>query len=227
MKPYRVLVTGFGRFFTHGVNSSQRVNERLRHLQLPGVELSTLLLPVEFGRAFETLSAHLAQSPAPPDAVVLTGMAARARRIRLERLAVNVADCESFAARGRRPALRPDNAGAAPVDREIVPGGPLALPARADVKGLARDLKGRGLPVEVSLSAGSYVCNDVYYRALSHLPSGISCLFVHLPELPRRRPVRVFGIPVPFYGKRTAAALPLAEQVATVAALVAELARRR
>ena len=227
MADYRVLVTGFGRFLKHGENSSERVLGRLPRLVPAGVKLETCLLPVEFERGWGGVREALERGGAP-DALVLLGMAARTRRIRLERLAVNLADCESFAPRGRRAVLRPDNGGATPVDREIVPGGPLALPARADVKGLARALKARGLPVEVSLSAGSYVCNDVYYRALTHLrESRTACVFVHLPELPREEPVRVLGVHVPFLMRRTSDALSLGVQARTVAALIAELARTR
>jgi pyroglutamyl-peptidase len=229
--PYRVLLTGFEPFGKHRANSSQRAVEQLRRRPPAGVELSTLVLPVAFEQAWERLRAHLDAMPgeARPHAIVLTGMAAKTRRVRLERLAVNIADAASCATRRRRPVPRPDDAGAAPADRPIVEGGPLALPARADVRRLARDLLGRGLAVEVSLSAGSYVCNDLYYRALEHLgrrEGGPACLFVHLPELPRRRPVRVMGVAVPLLTRPARRAMPLAALVLTLAALVGELARR-
>lgn len=215
-----ILVTGFVPFLKHGVNSSQAVVERLARQRLPGVD--TLVLPVEFGRGFEKLLEYL--QGARPRAIVLLGMAAGARNVRLERLAVNLADCESFGVKGRRTVRRPDNGGAEPLDQPIVPGGPLALPARADVKALGRALKGRGLPVELSLSAGSYVCNDIYYRTLDHLErtgDPAACLFVHLPELARPR-AKLLGVPLPFQrrGGRTLGTL-----ARTIAALVEELAR--
>lgn len=230
MNPTRILVTGFVPFLKHGVNSSQRCVERLALAPPADVALSTLVLPVEFGRAFETLREHLAGLPteARPHAIVLTGMAAGARRVRLERLGVNLADCEAFAVSGRRPRPRPDNAGAAPIDAQLVEGGALALPARADVKALGRALKARGLPVELSLSAGSYVCNDLYYRTLDHLArasAGTRCLFVHLPEIARPRRTHVLGIPVPQVFRAPRAGLNLSTMTRTLSALCTELSR--
>lgn len=227
MADTRVLVTAFGRFLTHGINSSERVLERLAKRSVRGVALERLMLPVEFERGWDRLRERLARGPAP-DALVLLGMAAKARTVRLERLAVNLNDAEAFGVKGRRPALRPDNAGARPVDRPIAATGPLALPARADVKALARALKARGHAIEVSLSAGSYVCNDLYYRALAHLEAAgaaTRCVFVHLPELPRRRARRILGVPVPFLPRRRTGGLALGEQVAAVVALLEELSR--
>lgn len=221
----RILVTGFVPFLKHGVNSSQAVVGRLAK---SGV--STLVLPVEFGKGFEALRAHLEGLSADerPHALVLTGMAAGARNVRLERLAVNLADCEAFAVPGRRTVPRPDNGGAAPMDEPIVPGGPLALPARADVKALGRALKARGLPVELSLSAGSYVCNDIYYRTLDYLArtgSDARCLFVHLPGLlaPKKS---LCGVVLPkALQPRRPPGRTLTVLARTVAALCEELAR--
>lgn len=218
-----ILVTGFVPFLKHGVNSSQAVVERLARSRPPGVRLSTLVLPVEFGKGFDVLREYLERER--PRAIVLTGMAAGARNVRLERLAVNLADCESFAVRGRRTVRRPDNGGAEPLDQPIVPGGPLARPARADVKALGRALKARGLPVELSLSAGSYVCNDIYYRTLDHLErtsDPAACLFVHLPALVKPR-AKVLGVPLPF--QRRAPGRTVSTLARTVGALVEELAR--
>jgi pyroglutamyl-peptidase len=221
----RILLTGFVPFGKHGVNASERVVRALARRAPAGVELETMVLPVVFGEAFAKLRARLDAGPAL-DAVVLTGMAARASRVRLERVALNLADAESFA-RGRRPVPRPDNAGRAPVDETIEPDGPLARGATVDVKRLGRALLAQGLPVELSLSAGSYVCNDLYYRTLAHLAGRAgapACLFVHVPELPRRVPLKVFGVKVPLVMRRVRKALGLEVQVRTVGALLAALA---
>lgn len=228
MASARILLTGFVPFSKHGVNASERVVRALAARPPEGVVLETLVLPVVFGEAFARVRERLDAGP-PLDAVVLTGMAARATRVRLERVALNLADAESFA-RGRRPVPRPDNAGRAPVDEAIESGGPLARGATVDVKRLGRALLAQGLPVELSLSAGSYVCNDVYYRTLAHLAGrqgGPGCVFVHLPELPRRVALKVLGVAVPLVTRRTRRALALDEQVRTVAALMSALARDR
>lgn len=226
MSRARILLTGFVPFGPHGVNASERVVRALSARPPAGLDLETLVLPVTFAGAFAALRARLDASPRL-DAVVLTGMAAGTKRVRLERVALNLADAESFTG-ARRPVPRPDNAGRAPVDEAIEPGGPLARAATADVKRLGRDLLALGLPVEISLSAGSYVCNDLYYRTLAHLSGrdgAPPCLFVHLPQLPRRVPVTLCGIELPLT-RRTGKALALGVQVRTMRALLASLAAR-
>lgn len=218
----RILITGFVPFLKHGVNASERVVRALAERPPPGVELETLVLPVVFGEAFARVRERLERAP-ELDAIVLIGMAAKARRVRLERIALNLADAESFT-RKRRPVPRPDNAGNVPAGEPIDREGPLALPATVDVKRAGRDLLAQGLPVELSLSAGSYVCNDLYYRTLAHLAGRTRCVFVHVPELPRRRPVTILGVPVPLVTRRSRHGLSLTDQVRTVGALVRWLA---
>lgn len=220
----RILLTGFVPFGSHGVNASEHVVRALASHPPAGVELETLVLPVVFGEAFERVRERLDRDPAL-HAVVLTGMAARTKRVRLERVALNLADAESFTD-ARRPVPRPDNKGNAPVDALIAPGGPVARTATADVKRLGRDLLAQGLPVELSLCAGSYVCNDLFYRTLDHLHGRAEqprCLFVHLPKLPRRVPVKLCGLELPLT-RRKEEALALGAQARTMRALLSWLA---
>jgi pyroglutamyl-peptidase len=108
--------------------------------------------------------------------VIAVGLAAGRTAITPERVAINIRD-----------ARLPDNAGASPVDEPVVPGGPVGrfstLPIKAIVAALAAD----GVPAAVSQTAGTYVCNDVFY-ALQHLLAsepaldGIRGGFVHVPS---------------------------------------------
>jgi pyroglutamyl-peptidase len=48
-------------------------------------------------------------------------------------------------------------------------------------------LREAGIPAELSLSAGAYLCNQVFYSLLYHLASRqltIPAGFIHLPRLP-------------------------------------------
>jgi pyroglutamyl-peptidase len=168
----RALLTAFEPFGEREVNSSERVLAQLRDDAPAGVELHTAVLPVSFTRAWPTLrsSADRVQ----PDAVVLLGQAARRTRVEVERVAVNIADTTT-----------PDNDGARPSGEQVVAGGPPAHLATAPVQELVVRMRAAGVPAGVSDSAGTYVCNHVYYLALQHLrPRPV--VFVHLPLLPEQ-----------------------------------------
>lgn len=135
-------------------------------------------LPCSFGPAQEALIAAVdaAASQAgetggvEPLVVVCAGLAANRDRVSLERVAINLID-----------ARIPDNSGQQPVDVPVVEGGTLALPTGLPVKRALRAVEAAGIPVELSLSAGSYVCNTVFYASLALLPAGTRAGFVHLP----------------------------------------------
>ena len=138
-----------------------------------GVVVIPVLLPVEFSTAAQMLSALTDRHS--PDLVISLGLAAGAETIRLERVGLNLRD-----------ARIPDNAGAQPADEPIIAHGEAALFSTLRVKAARERITAAGIPVALSLSAGSYVCNDVLYTVLHHLhtqnlTSGAG--FAHLPDL--------------------------------------------
>ncbi|MER3450971.1 MAG: pyrrolidone carboxyl peptidase [Thermus sp.] len=155
-----VLVTGFEAFGGLEHNPSQAV---LSHLK--GVR--TALLPVDVEEAPRLLARLWAERP---KAVLHLGLAEQRPALSLERIALNLLDFE-----------RPDNRGQRITDRPVVEGGPLALPARFPVKEALARLQRAGIPGRLSLSAGSYLCNQVFYLSLYHLPQEVPVAFVHLP----------------------------------------------
>ena len=113
-----------------------------------------------------------------PAAVVCLGEATRRPVISIERVAVNLLDFRI-----------PDNAGAQTIDQSVVENAPAAyfstLPARA----LLNALHMAGLPAEFSLTAGSYLCNQIFYtlmHALATRTIKIPGGFIHLPALPEQ-----------------------------------------
>lgn len=170
-----VLLTGFAPFEGAAVNESwEAVRPAARSLRDSGLTVEVLELPVEFGRAGDVLAEAVRAHR--PRLVIAVGLAAGRTGITPERVAVNVRD-----------ARIPDNAGASPIDEPVAPGGPVGyfstLPLKAMVAALAAD----GVPGSVSQTAGTYVCNDVFY-ALQHLLAtqdalvGIRGGFVHVPS---------------------------------------------
>lgn len=170
-----VLLTGFAPFDGAATNESwEAVREAVPMLVAQGIDAEGVELPVEFGAA-SALLADAVRALRPP-LMIAVGLAAGRTAITPERVAINIRD-----------ARIPDNAGAAPVDEPVVPGGPVGrfstLPIKAIVAALAAD----GVPAAVSQTAGTYVCNDVFY-ALQHLLAtepaldGIRGGFVHVPS---------------------------------------------
>ena len=171
----KVLVTSFEPFDGQVMNASQAAVTALaaHGSQARALDLVTLRLPVTFRGARQALRTAVATHA--PDVVLCVGEAGGRAAIGLERLAVNVID-----------ARIPDNDGSAPVDVPVIAGAPAAffstLPLRACVAAVAR----AGVPVEVSNTAGTYVCNATFY-ALMHLLEHRRHVvggFVHVPRTP-------------------------------------------
>jgi pyroglutamyl-peptidase len=148
-----------------------------------------VVLPCVFSTAPAVLSQALEQWQ--PRLVLALGQAAGRFELSLERVAINLVD-----------APLADNAGQQPTDVPVVEGGPPAHFTTLPVKAMANAMRHVGLPAGLSNSAGTFVCNQVFYCLQQQLvndqppvPSG----FMHLPLLPEqaaRRSVRC-GSPQP------------------------------
>ena len=169
-----ILLTGFEPFGQDDVNPSWHAVRRAQEiLRAEGIEVEARELPCIFGESATALSEALATIK--PDLVLCVGLAGGRARISLERVAINCDD-----------ARIPDNKGQKPVDEEVVPGGPAAYFSTLPIKAALRDLQIAGIKGEVSQSAGTYVCNHVFY-ALMHLLASTPDVrggFVHIPYLP-------------------------------------------
>jgi len=173
----RILITGFEPFGESSVNPSERLVNTLASRSFTGVELSTRILPVDTQRAPQQLLAALEE--VQPEAVICLGEAARRAKISIERVAVNLLDF-----------VIPDNSGQKLQDLPIIPGGPDAYFSTLPVRRLHSALLNAGIPAELSLTAGAYLCNQVMYTLLhalhsqgqGHIPAG----FIHLPLLPEQ-----------------------------------------
>ncbi len=129
------------------------------------------LLPVVFGEAADIALAEAKMICA--DAIICVGQAAGRGAVTPEMVAVNLAYAKI-----------PDNGGKCPQDEEIIAGAPAAYFATLPVRRMARNIADAGIPASVSMSAGTYVCNDVFYR-LSHRFAGSATrvCFIHVPKV--------------------------------------------
>lgn len=175
----RVLITGFGPFPGVRINPSaalaRLVGENRRWHRL-GWQVSRHEFPTRYGVVAEEI-ARLAAGPAP-DCVILLGVAARSKAMRIELLARN---------RVSRT-LRDAGAGR-PGSGIIAPGAMAIRPGRHAGKALVQVLRMAGAPAEASLSAGRYVCNFAYWHMLAAMPRETKVLFVHVP-MPARAGAR-------------------------------------
>ncbi len=170
-----ILITGFEPFDGDRLNPSWEVARALDGRRVAGHRLVALRLPCTFADAMPALNAAI--DSLRPCLVLGLGLAASRAAVSIERLAVNLID-----------ARIPDNAGVQPIDEPVVAEGPAAYFTSLPVKALHAALHEAGLPVEVSHSAGTFVCNQVFYTLMHRLRAwpGLSGGFIHLPPLPEQ-----------------------------------------
>lgn len=165
----RVLVTGFEPFLGSPVNPSREIVLKLSAEPGFGEWFDTLILPVSFSGALRELNRVLAAKP-DIGAVLMFGQAGGRRKISLERVALNWLETAKPDEDGFLPAV-------GPIATEVSP----ALFSRLPLDMWKEELS-PVVPIEVSLTAGGFVCNALYFDQMrtGRIPS----LFVHVPYLP-------------------------------------------
>lgn len=191
-KQRTILVTGFEPFGEERTNPSMAIAEALDGRELAGHRVVGVVLPVVFGASRRQLDAWLRKLQ--PTLVVCLGVAGNRRAITPERVAINLDD-----------ARVPDNAGGQPLDKPVVRGGPAAYWSTLPVKTMATAMEAAGVPVKLSETAGTYVCNHVFYGLMHRLRQhpGVRGGFVHVPRVRR-------GLSVPRMTQALAAAIEAA-----------------
>jgi pyroglutamyl-peptidase len=169
------------------------VAQALHGETIAGARVHSLCLPCAFGDALDALGAELARRP--PGVVLALGQATGRAEFSPERVAINLNDARIAC-----------NAGRQPIDEPVVPGAPAAYFSTLPVKAMVAALREAGLPAAVSHSAGTYVCNHVFYGLMHALRRrrGVRAGFMHLPLLPEQAAQREWPAP---------ASLPLATLV--------------
>lgn len=188
-QPRRVLVSGFEPFGGLSWNPSAEVAEavagradsRLLTAQdeHDEVAVEAVVLPVEFQTAGQLLLDAVKKHR--PDLVICLGLAAGTDTVRLERVGLNLRDARIA-----------DNAGAQPLGEAIVEGAPNAYFSTLRLKAAHQRIAADGIPASLSLSAGTYVCNEVLYTLLHHIETeqlAVAAGFLHIPDLRSPEPV--------------------------------------
>ena len=175
---HKILLTGFDAFGGAALNPSWLAVRALHGRRILGHTVVAAQLPTVFGASLHELNTLLNKHQ--PALVVCVGQAGGRKALSLERVAINVNDAPIA-----------DNAGGQPVDTPVKPGAPAAYFTSLPIKAMLAALQADGVAAEVSQTAGTFVCNHVFYglmhalatrRELKHTRGG----FIHVPWLPEQ-----------------------------------------
>ena len=168
----KILITGFEPFGGETENPSWAVAQLLHGYKLQECEITSVQLPCVFSQSLAAL--ELALKMHQPQIVLALGQADGRSDLSVERVGINVCDARIA-----------DNEGAQPVDIQVVEDGPAAYFSTLPIKKMVATFKDNGFPASVSQTAGTFVCNQVFY-GLQHLLRKQNVLsgFIHVPLLP-------------------------------------------
>ena len=166
----KILVTGFEPFATSSLNPSGEIVKALI-----GDDLVTAILPVVFGQAStqlrELIDLH------KPTAVLCLGQAEGRSVMTPERIAINLDDARIA-----------DNAGNQPLEQRVIADGPDGHFSTLPIEKMVTSMKAAGIPASISLSAGTFVCNHIFYVLQDYLKdSSIKSGFMHVPLMDEQR----------------------------------------
>ncbi|MDK6377608.1 MAG: pyroglutamyl-peptidase I [Lactobacillus crispatus] len=171
----KILVTGFDPFGSDKINPAIEAVKRLP-ATIKGAKIIKLEIPTVFNKSAQVV--HQAIVKEQPDYVLNVGQAGGRSALTPERVAININD-------GRIP----DNDGYQPLDEPIQPDGDTAYFTQLPIKAMAKAIRAAGLPAIVSNTAGTYVCNHIFYQVqymrTKEFPK-LKAGFIHIPFLPEQ-----------------------------------------
>ena len=166
-----ILLTGFEPFGTATSNPSGEIVK-----QISGENIVTAILPVAYAQSAGQLLSLIEQHN--PDVVICLGQAEGRTHITPEKVAINLDD-----------ARLADNEGVLRSDVKILEDGPDAYFSTLPVKDMVEAMKAQGIPAALSLSAGAFLCNHVFYVAQNKFAgTKVRSGFVHVPLMDSQGP---------------------------------------
>jgi pyroglutamyl-peptidase len=160
----KILLTGFEPFGKATLNPSGEIVK-----QISGENIVTAILPVAYTKSAERLMQLIAEHN--PEVVICLGQAEGRTQITPERIAINLDD-----------ARLADNEGVIRNEMPILLDGPVAYESTLPIKEMVKAINNTGVPAAVSLSAGAFLCNHVFYVAQDHFKgTKVRSGFVHVP----------------------------------------------
>ena len=135
---------------------------------LESSSVAVRILPVDGAQIQSALEKAIGETK--PDVLLMLGLARGKTRLALEKVAINWLEYRI-----------PDNSGMVQQGKPIFENAPDALFSSLPLTNIQAALKLNCVPVELSFSAGAFLCNQVFFLArvlYPDLPSG----FLHLPS---------------------------------------------
>ncbi|MGO4392108.1 pyroglutamyl-peptidase I [Variovorax sp. M-6] len=173
----KVLLTGFEPFEQEPINPSWEAVRALDGWRLEGGVVHARRISCVFATALRELDAAIDELQ--PQLVLAIGQAGGRSEITPERVAINIDD-------GRIC----DNAGCQPIDVPVVAGAPAAYFSSLPIKAMVRDLRAAGIPAAVSNTAGTFVCNHLFFGLMHRIATRpVTAMrggFIHIPYLPEQ-----------------------------------------
>ena len=161
-----ILASYFEPFEERKVNQSKGLVRQLQ--SVTEQVLSVVELPVEWESCFMPLQKEL--SKIKERTLVLSFGEASRENLNFECIALN-----------KKHSKAPDNKGVVCKNQKILKGGELALMSDWNIEKLDNLFQEKLLPIEMSYSAGTYVCNEVFYKSLRAQTQRVSAAFIHCP----------------------------------------------
>jgi pyroglutamyl-peptidase len=171
-----ILVTGFDPFGGETVNPAWESVKELGKIESDLYKVELRQIPTVFEKSIEHLYAAIEETN--PDIVLCIGQAGGRGDIAVERVAININD-----------ARIPDNEGNQPIDTAIRENGPTGYWSTLPIKAIVHELKQQGIPASISQTAGTYVCNHLFYGLMHYLAEkkvSVRGGFIHIPYLPEQ-----------------------------------------
>ena len=167
-----VLLTGFEPFGEYKINPSQLITENLSGKVVNGVTIIGIILPVNYTTSVELVIQAIEDYD--PILVVSTGLAAKSRLIRIEKVGINLRfDGKWFNL------------------RRLNSNRPLVHLSPFPTNCIVRNLRRAGISARTSLFAGFYICNAVLYSVLDYIKDNnlnVKSGFIHVPLLSSQHP---------------------------------------
>jgi len=156
------MLTGFQPFGKDSINPTEQLAECFGGIVLPVVRYDCFEI---FKHYFEIRK---------PKAVIMLGMAGGNKDIQIERIAINLDDYSI-----------PDNQNNQPMNESVVPKAPTAYFSSLPIQSILNRLSEEKIPVRYSLTAGSFICNHLFFQVMHFLETNhlnIPAGFIHFPH---------------------------------------------
>lgn len=171
-----VLLTGFEPFGGEDINPAWEVAKQLNEKEFGEYKIVSKQVPTVFHKSIQILQSYIDEFE--PAIIICIGQAGGRADITVERIAINIDDARIA-----------DNEGNQPVDIPVIEEGPVAYWSTLPLKAIVKKLRAEGIPASVSQTAGTFVCNHLFYGLMHVLAKSENEArggFVHIPFLPEQ-----------------------------------------